>query len=563
MKTRIFLCIGILLLGFYSGICQEATGNKAIIREGTINIASSPDIYNLAIKWAGEFGRLNPKLNLIVTKIPAGGTTGLKPGSGLGFISRESDPAMKALASWNMVVARDVIVPVINTKNPFLAEINRKGISPAAFAQILKNPDHITWGALLGNGKNIPVHFYMMDDPSVRSALAGFVKASRTEINTISLENSQALVIAIRNDPNAVGFCKLAVIMDANNQNLAENIAFLPIDKNGNGTIDYLEKIYDNPQTFSRGVWVGKYPKALCGNVYAVAASQPANENETAFLTWVLTDGQRFLNQQGFNDLVYNERQSQMDKLYFTPVTALQSTYSGYDILKVALLILIALVVIGSIVDIVVRPGKKAIQGLPGTASQVPQVFDENSVLLPKGLYYDKTHIWAFMEKDGSVKVGVDDFIQHVTGSVTRVEMKNPGEKVKKGERLLTIIRNGKQLNLYAPLTGTITECNKSLTLNSSILNAAPYTDGWVYRIEPTNWMRDIQFLTMAENYKTWLNGEFSRLKDFFTAVFTERTPEYATLVLQDGGHLEDGVLADLDPKVWEDFQTKFIDTAR
>ncbi|MEI7660802.1 MAG: hypothetical protein WCK34_01330 [Bacteroidota bacterium] len=563
MKTRIFLFIGILLLGSYSGICREIAGNKAIIREGTINIASSPDIYNLAIKWAGEFGRLNPKLNLIVTKIPEGGTAALKPGSGLGFISRESDPAMKALASWNMVVARDVMVPFINTKNPFMAEISRKGISMAAFAQILKNPDHITWGALLGNGKNIPVHFYIMDDPSVKSALAGYVKANPATINAKSLETGSALITAIRNDPNAVGFCKLAAIMDVNNQNLAENITFLPIDKNGNGTIDYLEKIYENPQTFSRGVWIGKYPKALSGNIYAVAAGQPANENETAFLTWVLTDGQRYLNQQGFNDLVYSERQSQMDKLYFTPVTALQSTYSGSDILKVALLILIALVVIGSIVDIILRPGKKAIPGLTGTPGQVPQPFDENSVILPKGLYYDKTHIWAFMENDGSVKVGVDDFMQHITGPVTRVEMKNPGEKVKKGERLLTIIRNGKQLNLYAPLTGTITEYNNSLALNSSLLNAAPYTDGWVYKIEPTNWLRDIQFLTMAETYKTWLKDELLRLKDFFTAVFTEHTPEYATLVLQDGGNLTDGILADLDPKVWEDFQTKFIDTAK
>ncbi|MDP2336690.1 MAG: hypothetical protein Q8N05_09605 [Bacteroidota bacterium] len=75
-------------------------------------------------------------------------------------------------------------------------------------------------------------------------------------------------------------------------------------------------------------------------------------------------------------------------------------------------------------------------------------VFDEDSVIIPKGLYFDKTHTWAFMKKDGYVKIGIDDFLQHITGTITRIEMKTAGEKIKKGDRLLTIIRKGKQLNI-------------------------------------------------------------------------------------------------------------------
>jgi hypothetical protein len=37
----------------------------------------------------------------------------------------------------------------------------------------------------------------------------------------------------------------------------------------------------------------------------------------------------------------------------------------------------------------------------------------------------------------------------------------------------------------------------------------------------------------------------------------------YSHVVLQDGGELSDNVLASLEPKVWEDFQTQFIDTSR
>jgi len=141
--------------------------------------------------------------------------------------------------------------------------------------------------------------------------------------------------------------------------------------------------------------------------------------------------------------------------------------------------------------------------------------------------------------------------------------MKEPGEKIRKGEKILTIIQNGKQLNIFSPISGIIREQNQSLASNSSILNAAPYAEGWVYLIEPKNWLREIQFLFMAEKYKEWLQDEFIRLKDFLAASIRSNTNVYAHVILQDGGELTDNVLADLGPEVWEDFQNKFIDISK
>ena len=194
---------------------------------------------------------------------------------------------------------------------------------------------------------------------------------------------------------------------------------------------------------------------------------------------------------------------------------------------------------------------------------EITPAFDENSILAPKGLYFDKSHTWAFMVQDGYVKIGLDDFLQHVTGSITRIKMKEPGEKVRKGEKILTIIQNGKQLNISSPISGIIREQNQALADNSSILNSAPYSEGWVYLIEPKNWLREIQFLFMAEKYKEWLQDEFIRLKDFLAVSMRSNTNVYAHVILQDGGELTDNVLADLGPEVWEDFQTKFIDISK
>ncbi|MCK9404693.1 MAG: hypothetical protein M0Q26_14970 [Chitinophagaceae bacterium] len=47
---------------------------------------------------------------------------------------------------WKMVVGRDAIVLVINSRNPFLNEIVRQGISAEEFSQIIKNPDKVKRG---------------------------------------------------------------------------------------------------------------------------------------------------------------------------------------------------------------------------------------------------------------------------------------------------------------------------------------------------------------------------------------------------------------------------------
>jgi glycine cleavage system H lipoate-binding protein len=165
------------------------------------------------------------------------------------------------------------------------------------------------------------------------------------------------------------------------------------------------------------------------------------------------------------------------------------------------------------------------------------------------------------MEKDGLVSIGIDDFLQHITGPITRIEMKSAGERIKKGELLFSIIQSGKQLNMYAPVSGVIKSQNESLLGNSSFLNHSPYSDGWVYRIEPSNWFKEMQMLDRSEKYRTWLNAEFSRLKDFMAAILKPESPEYAHVVLQDGGEMKEGVLSGFGPEVWEDFQANFIDT--
>jgi len=578
MKKTIFLLFSLLLIYFII-LCsivsckRELTQKKfssesSILPEkSSIHILSTPELSELTAQWANEFCLLNPEVKIKVTHVSETSIAkNFDKSNKLVFTSGELDATLYNKSYWKEVVGRDVIVPIVNSKNPFINEIIAQGMSLEEFTQFIKDPELRNWGTLMKNRQNIPVNLYFTDDAATNLGLKKLLNLNQININGIKVEEGKELISSVQRDPYSIGITKLTNIQDFNTQSFFENVKLLPIDKNDNGKIDYWENIYDDSNVLLRGVWIGKYPMALSNNIYSISASKPTNKAEQTFLKWILTDGQIFLNSYGYNDLVQNERLAKVnliDDFKVEPIAA-----NNYTLSKNALfyfvyfpLIIFLFFVIGTLVIEGLQYMKSIVTNKQDSPFAPSFIFNENFIEKPQGLYYDKTHTWAFMEKDGVVMVGVDDFLQHTTGPLTSVKMKYPGERVKKGKKILSIIQAGKQLDIYAPFSGIIKEQNKVLATNASLINSSPYTDGWVYKIEPTNWLKEIQYLFMGEKYKEWLKSEFSRLKDFFSVHVNPEKVTYAH-ILQDGGELKDGILVDFGPKVWEDFQASFIDAS-
>ena len=563
MKHIYYLVVGLSLLFFCkTGFCNGSQDNQTGILPNTavgntLNINSSPELFPLASSWAVEYGKLNPTMKIVVNKIADNQSLADK---NLRFVSNVSSETVNDESGWKMVIGRDAIVPVINSKNPMLTEINREGFSAGKIANLFVGTEKLNWETMISGGQSKPINCYVIDNSAVRSGVAEYTKTNPATLNGIMVASAEELISVVQKDVYAIGFCKLIDVRKANANELVENIKLLPIDKNGNGRLDNFENIYDNLDTFTRGVWIGKYPSALCGSIYAMSTSKPTDKNALAFLTWILTDGAQLLNSNGYSDLASFETKSNLDALIGKPINV--NPTQNPSVSNPFLIVLAVILIVALIITLVVRRRNQKSSTTESDIHLVP-VLNEDMLAAPKGLYFDKTHTWAFMEKDGMVKVGIDDFLQHITGTITRIKMKETGEKVRKGEPILTLIQDGKQLNIYAPISGIIRQQNQILAANASAINASPYSHGWVYLIEPKNWVREIQFLFMGEKYKDWLNNEFTRLKDFFAATVKTNTLVYAHIVLQDGGELTDNVLADLGPEVWEDFQTHFIDTSK
>lgn len=559
MKTILFIIIG-LSIALHSNAYpdNQAEAQTNDVASNTLKLMSAPELGKLATKWACEYEKLNPNL-----KVEVGEYTDKKPVAllNLSIVSSRDLIQSKTDDVWKMVVGRDAIVPIINATNPMMNEIYRHGFSAEKFAQLFTNPELQNWEALITSGEKRPIHLYFIGDETVKSNLSTFTKINTDEIGGISVANASELISAIKNDKYAIGFCKLTDVRDEATNTFTEGIKLLPIDKNRNGRIDNFERIYDNLDAFTRGVWIGKYPHDLCVSIYAAADSKPTGKEALDFLEWLMADGQQFLNQNGYSDLASIEIQSNLAALSgtkdTTPLTNEPETSEAW------LYVLLIFVITASVVTAVVGYRRNRRLAMDDYSAENFKVFDENSIIVPKGLYFDKTHTWAFMEKDGNVKVGIDDFLQHITGTLNRIILKEPGEMVRKGEKIVTIVRDGKQLNIYAPISGKIIEQNQRLLSDTSIINYSPFSKGWVYVIEPKNWLREIQFLYMADTYREWLSDEFTRLKDFFASSAQSKNLVYAHVTLQDGGQLADNVLADLEPEIWEDFQVKFIDTSK
>ena len=572
MKNISALTLALFLFFFtLTGICDSAKEDRAGTPSSnppstTLSIVSSAELNSLATDWANEYGRLNSGLEIKVSELSNDQV--LIPGQ-LNFISNESSLALEGTANWKMVIGHDATVAIFNANNPMLKEISSQGVSADELAGLISDPSKRNWSSILKDGQNTPFRCFTSDNETVKEALTRFTTAEQTTLDEATLETASEVISAVKKDVYAIGFCKLTDVKEMGTHNLMQGIKLLPVDKNKNGRLDSFENIYANMDSFTRGVWVGKYPHALCGNIYAASTARPTDKNTVDFLSWIVTEGQKQLHESGYSNLASTEVKSSLQALVgtvsnTTATAASMAAADGKSFLSSAWFIAVLFLVITAMLAIaLVRYGIRQKWTAHEGNEEATPVLNEYAVQAPKGIYYHKTHTWAFMEPDGHVKIGIDDFLQHVTGTLTRIIMKEPGERVRKGEMILTIVREGKQLNIYAPISGIIKEQNTVLLSDSSIINSSPFAEGWVYLIEPTNWVREIRFLFMGESYQEWLEGEFMRLKDFFAASLKAKGIHQPHIILQDGGELTANLLAGMGPDVWEDFQIKFINTSK
>ena len=102
---------------------------------------------------------------------------------------------------------------------------------------------------------------------------------------------------------------------------------------------------------------------------------------------------------------------------------------------------------------------------------------------LPADLKYTKEHEWTKIEGNIAT-VGVTEFAQSELGDIAWLEMPSVGDETKIGETFGTIEAVKTVEDLYAPLSGKISEINSELLDSPELVNDDPYGKGWIVKLE-------------------------------------------------------------------------------
>lgn len=213
------------------------------------------------------------------------------------------------------------------------------------------------------------------------------------------------------------------------------------------------------------------------------------------------------------------------------------------------LVILTILVMVG--VDAIVMAYRRRRAAVPLTLPVVAMLEPRP----PQGIFLDSNHSWVRITTDGTLRVGIDDFLSEAVGEIDAVEAPSRGAHVKRGDPLLRLKVRGRSLVVPSPAPGEVVAVNEHALDQPWTVTRDPYGVGWVVAL----WTRDhheaIKRLRIGSAAVGFLRQEMQRLADLLTPAGTAATVP----LLADGGVPRKGVLAASDANQWQAFQKEFL----
>ncbi len=119
---------------------------------------------------------------------------------------------------------------------------------------------------------------------------------------------------------------------------------------------------------------------------------------------------------------------------------------------------------------------------------------------LPRDLYYKvEEHLWARVNVDGTVTLGLTDAAQTMAGAILYVNPRQTGKAYKRGATVASV-ESGKWIGaIRTPVAGTLLEINPAAIADAALLNRSPYQKGWIARLAPTNLAEDLKLLVTGD----------------------------------------------------------------
>ncbi len=323
MKTKqLLLIVATSLTLLFQVSCSNNTtenkDSKPTELSGNISISGAFALYPMVVKWAEEFQKTNPNVRIDISAGGAGkGMTDVLNGMvDVAMISRGIKDEEIQKGAWYIAVTKDAVLPVISSSNPVLAEIQKKGITKTQLASLFTENKKTTWGSLYNTKNKSTVNVFNRSDACGAGEMwAKFFDKKQEDLTGTGVFGDPGIAEAVKNDVNGIGYNNVIYAYDLKSRVLYPGLAIIPIDLNENGVLEPEENFYQNLDSITNAIRVGKYPSPPARELYMVTKGKPINNIVLAFYNWILTDGQKFVDEGGYVKLTDDNIKSQIEKL--------------------------------------------------------------------------------------------------------------------------------------------------------------------------------------------------------------------------------------------------------
>jgi len=292
----------VLLLKRQEGSRRAAEAPGAPAR-GSLSLSGAWALYPLAVRWQEEFQKSHPGT---IVDVQAGGAgkgiaDALAGVADIGMVSREINPAEVEKGAVALAVAKDAVVATVSAKNPLLADLLLRGLKKEDLAALWMRGLTKSWEALLDRDGRTPVHVFTRSDAcGAAETWASYLGGHQEDLAGVGVYGDPGLAEAVRRDPLAIGFNNVNFAYDAKTLRPVAGLGICPIDLDGNGRIDPAESVYATRDDLVRAIAAHVYPSPPARDLYFVIKGQPAPALLADFLTWVLTEGQKYVAEMGY-----------------------------------------------------------------------------------------------------------------------------------------------------------------------------------------------------------------------------------------------------------------------
>lgn len=123
----------------------------------------------------------------------------------------------------------------------------------------------------------------------------------------------------------------------------------------------------------------------------------------------------------------------------------------------------------------------------------------------PEDLRYTEEHEWIG-ELDGQYVVGITDYAQSQLGDITYIELPATGRSVEVAEEIAVVESVKAASDIYAPVSGKITDVNDALEAHPELINKDPFGEGWFFKLSGVD-VLELDALMDVSAYRTFLES--------------------------------------------------------